>query len=308
MKEKLFVLGIGGLTGSKFSEVARDDFEIFGSYNFRDPKLSFINSVSLDITNASKIEQILEKIKPDVVINTTGINNVDYCEKHTEETRKINVLAVKEICKITKKMGIKLVQLSSDSVFDGNKQLPYVETDSSNPINYYGKTKLESENIVLENTDNVVVRASVLYGYLLRNIAELESSSKKSINFGQWLINKLIAKEKVRIITDEYSSPIIADDFARSILHLIKHNAKGIFHSAPKLQITRYDFSIEIAKALSLPLELIEPVSNMELGRNVNTGTNKCLNSEKLSKNLNYKFLTLDESLDLLKTQFREGK
>ena len=84
MKEKLFVLGIGGLTGSKLSEVARDDFEIFGSYNFRDPKLSFVKSFNLDITNTSKIEQILEEIKPDVVINTTGINNVDYCEKHPE--------------------------------------------------------------------------------------------------------------------------------------------------------------------------------------------------------------------------------
>ncbi len=147
-----------------------------------------------------------------------------------------------------------------------------------------------------------------MYGYLLRNLAELESSSKKSINFGQWLINKLIANEKVRIITDEISSPIIADDFARSILHTIKHNADGIFHSAPKLQITRYDFSVKIAKSLGLQVELIEPVSNKELGRDVNTGLNKCLNSEKISGELNYKFLTLDESLDLLKTQFIERK
>jgi len=308
MKEKLFVLGIGGLTGSKLSEIARKDFEIFGSYNFRDPRLPFVKSFNFDITNTNKIEEILEKIKPDILINTTGINNVDYCEKHREEVWKINVLAVKEICKLTKKIGIKFVQLSSDSVFDGNKQSPYLETDNPNPINYYGKTKLESENIVLENADNVVVRASVLYGYLIRNLAELESSSKKSINFGQWLINKLIAKEKVRIITDEQSSPIISDDFARSILHIIKHNAKGVFHSAPKLKITRYDFSVKIAKSLELPFELIEPISNKELGRDVNTGTNKCLNSEKLSKNLNYKFLTLGESLDLLKTQFREGK
>ncbi len=308
MKEKLFVLGIGGLTGSKIVEAGRDDFEMFGSYNFRDPKLSFVKSDNLDITNTSKIGQILEEIKPDVVINTTGINNVDYCEKHPVEAWKINVLAVEEICKITKKLGIKLVQLSSDSVFDGNKQLPYDEADIPNPINYYGKTKLESENVVLENPDNVVVRASVLYGYLLRKLAELESSSKKSINFGQWLINKLITNEKVRIITDEYSSPIIADDFGRSILYIVKHGGSGIFHSAPKLQITRYDFSVKIAKSLDLPFELIEPVSNKGLGRDVNTGFNKCLNSEKLSKNLNYIFLTLDESLDLLKTQFREGK
>ncbi len=308
MKKKLFIIGIGGLTGSKLVETAKDDFEIFGSYNYRNPKSSIIKSVSLDITNSSEIRDILEKIKPDTVINTAGINNVDYCEKYPDEATKINIQSVKEICQITKEMRIKFVQLSSDSVFDGTKQLPYEEGDHTKSINYYGKTKIESEKIVLENPINVVVRASVLYGYLPHNLAKIESSSKKSINFGQWLINKLILNEKVKIITDEYSSPIIADDFARSILHIIKHEKSGLFHSAPKLQITRYDFSIKIAKALGLSVELIEPVSNKELGRDVNTGSNKCLSSEKLSNNLNYRFLTLDESLDLLKSQVREGK
>ncbi len=308
MKEKLFVIGIGGLTGSKLVEIAKGDFDVSGSYNYRDPKSSFVKGVNLDMSNTDRIKEILEEIKPDIVINTAGINNVDYCEKHPEEALKINIQAVKEICEVTKKKDIKFVQLSSDSVFDGTNISAYKETDSPNPINYYGKTKLESENIVLENPNNVVVRASVLYGYLLRNLAKIESSSKKSINFGQWLINKLILNEKVKIIIDEYSSPIIADDFARSILHIIKHEKSGLYHSAPKLQITRYEFSIKVAKALGLSVELIEPVSNKELGRDVNTGSNKCLSSKKLSENLNYKFLTLDESLGLLKTQFNVGK
>ena len=308
MKKKLFIIGIGGLTGSKLVEIGKDDFEIFGSYNYRDPKSPIVKSVNLDIANSSKIRDILEKMKPDIVINTAGINNVDYCEKYPDEAMKINIQAVKEICQITDDIGIKFVQLSSDSVFDGTKQSPYEEGDETKPINYYGKTKIESERIVLKNSNNVVVRASVLYGYLSPNLAKIESSSKKSINFGQWLINKLILNEKVKIITDEYSSPIIADDFARSILHIIKHEKSGLFHSAPKLQITRYDFSIKIAKALGLSVELIEPVSNKELGRDVNTGSNKCLSSEKLSGDLNYKFLTLDESLNLLKTQFSVGK
>ena len=304
MKKKLFIIGVGGLTGSKLVEIAKKDFEIFGSYNYRDPKSSIQKNIKLNISNSTKIKEILEEIKPDVVINTAGINNVDYCEKNPDLALKINIQAVKEICQITKKLGIKFVQLSSDSVFDGTKQLPYEEIDETESINYYGKTKIESEKIVLENPNNVVVRASVLYGYLPHNLAKIESSSKKSINFGHWLINKLISNEKVKIITDEYSSPIIADDFARSILHIIKHEKSGILHSAPKLQITRYDFSIKVAKALGLSVELIVPVSNKELGRDVNTGSNKCLSSEKLSDNLNYKFLTLDESLDLLKIQF----
>lgn len=304
MKKKLFVIGTGGLTGSKLVEIAKKDFEIFGSYNYRDPKSSIQKNIKLDISNSTKIKKILEEIKPDVVINTAGINNVDYCEKNPDLALKINIQAVKEICKITKKLGTKFVQLSSDSVFDGTKKLPYIETDDVKSINFYGKTKIESEKIVLENPNNVVVRASVLYGYLPHNLAKIESSSKKSINFGQWLINKLVLNENVRIITDEFSSPIIADDFARSILHIIKHNKIGIFHSAPKLQITRYDFSIKIAKTLGLPTELIQPVSNKELGRDVVTGNNKCLNSEKMENVLDYKFLTLDESLNLLKNQF----
>ena len=305
MKKKLFVIGTGGLTGSKLVEIAKKDFEIFGSYNYRDPKSSIQKNIKLNISNSTKIKEILEEIKPDVVINTAGINNVDYCEKNPDLALKINIQAVKEICQITKKLGIKFVQLSSDSVFDGTKQLPYEEIDETESINYYGETKIKSEKIVLENPNNVVVRASVLYGYLPHNLAKIESSSKKSINFGQWLINKLSINEKVRIITDEYSSPIIADDFARSILHIIKYEGNGIYHSAPELQITRYDFSVKIAKALGLSIKLIEPVSNKELGRDVNTGSNKCLSSKKLSGNLNYKFLTLDESLDLLKTQFK---
>ena len=305
MKKKLFIIGVGGLTGSKLVEIAKKEFEIFGSYNYRDPKSSIQKNIKLDISNTTKIKEILEEIKPDIVINTAGINNVDYCEKNPDLALKINIQAVKEICQITKKLGIKFVQLSSDSVFDGTKQLPYEEIDETESINYYGETKIKSEKIVLENPNNVVVRASVLYGYLPHNLAKIESSSKKSINFGQWLINKLSINEKVRIITDEYSSPIIADDFARSILHIIKYEGNGIFHSAPELQITRYDFSVKIAKALGLSVKLIEPVSNKELGRDVNTGSNKCLSSKKLSGNLNYKFLTLDESLDLLKTQFR---
>lgn len=304
MRKKMFVIGIGGLTGSKLCLEAKNDYDIFGSYNLRDPEFSFVKSFKINVSDVEKIEDILTKIKPEIIVNTSGINNVDYCEKHPDEAKKINVIVVKDLCRIAKKLNSKFIHLSSDSVFDGSKKQPYSEEDNPNPINYYGKTKLESEKIVLENSKNVVVRASVLYGYLSKNLAKLESSSKKPINFGQWLVNKLLAKEKVRIIVDENSSPIIADDFARSILHIIKKDGKGIYHSAPKESISRYDFSVKIAKALNLTDGLIEPITNKELGRNVETGFNKCLESQKLSKELNYRFLTLDESLKILKTQF----
>jgi len=305
--KKLFIFGIGGLTGSKLAFIGKKDFEVFGSYNLRDPKLDFLKSVKLDIKDFLKVKEIISKIKPDVVINACALNNVDYCENHQDEAQKVNVNFVEELKKISRTENFKIVQLSTDSVFDGTKKLDYVEKDMPNPMNIYGKTKLMGEEIVLEDSQNIVIRASVLYGWIPKSLSSLDSSSMKPTNFGQWLINKLKSKETVQIITDEKSSPIIADDFAKSIIHLIKNNENGIFHSAPPIQISRYEFSIKLAKILDLDSTLIQPTTNLELGRNVVTGFNKCLDSSKMVKETNFQFLSLEKSLKKLKNQFLEN-
>jgi len=117
-------------------------------------------------------------------------------------------------------------------------------------------------------------------------------------------INKLNSNEEVNIIQDEKSSPIIVDDFANSIIHLMKGDYSGIFHSAPNLCLNRYEFSKTIAEKLELDSNLIKPTSNDELGRNVKTGINKCLDSNKIQTLSKFKFLTLNESLSLLEKQF----
>ncbi|MBI2121723.1 MAG: SDR family oxidoreductase [Candidatus Sungbacteria bacterium] len=302
MRKKIFIIGLGGLTGSKLAIMAQNDYEVFGSYNLRNPEFTFVKSVKLDISNVPELQKALSEIHPDILINASGINSVDYCESHQDEARRIHIDAVKCISEIADSLGAKFVHLSSDSVFDGMKDAPYTEKDRPNPINFYGHTKLAGEKIVLKNSKNLVVRASVLYGWLLKQLSNLPSSSMKPSNFGQWLITKLISGEKVKIIADEYDSPIIADDFARSILHLVKNNQAGVFHSAPPIRITRYDFSIKLAHILGLNSGLIQPVSNKELGRIITTGFNKCLDSNKI-KRTGFKFLSLEESLNLLKKQ-----
>ena len=301
MKPKLFLLGIGSLTGGKIAEQIKNDYEIHGSYYLRNPKLDFVTSCKLDITDFKKTKQIIDKCKPDYIINTCALNNVDYCESHPNEARKINTIVVENLSKISEKINCKLIHLSTDSVFDGNKKTPYIETDIPNPNNVYGLTKLNGEKSVLKNSNNLVIRASVLYGLLPKNISTTNSSSMKPMNFGLWLLNKLNSKEEVQIIQDEISSPIIADDFAKSIIHLIKGNYSGIFHSAPNICINRYDFSKKIAEKLNLDVKLIKPISNKKLGRNVKTGINKCIDSTKIQNLTKFKFLTLNESISLLK-------
>ena len=307
MTKKLFILGIGGLTGSKLAILAKNDFEVYGSYNLRNPKLDFVISFKLDITDKSKTKEILSSIRPEIILNACALNNVDYCESHKEESKKINIDAVEGMIKISDMIGSKFIHLSSDSVFDGTKKTPYAEKDVPKPINVYGYTKMIGEKLALKNSQNLVVRASVLYGWLPKTLSYLSSSSMKPTNFVQWLITKLRSKEEIKIITDEYSSPIIADDFARSILHLSRGNYSGIFHSAPNIQINRYDFSIRLAKFLNLDWNLIQPTTNKELGRNVTTGINKCLDSSKIINETKFKFLSLEESFDLLKNQISDS-
>jgi len=302
MKKKIFVIGIGGLLGYNIAKKAQKKYKVYGSYNFRNPKLNFVNSFKLDLVDFEKTNHIIRKIQPNVIINAAAISNVDYCEKNQKECEKINVELVQNLTNLSQDLGTKLVHISSDSVFDGEKNKPYNENDDSNPINVYGKTKLESEKIVLKNQKNLIVRASVLYGWLPDKISTINSSSMKSMNFAQWLIKELEENKKIQIVTDEFSSPILADDFAKSILHLIEKDLNGIFHSGPEISINRFEFSKSIAKILEFNLDLILPTTIKELGRKVSTGKNKALNSQKLV-NTDFKFLTLNESLMVLKEQ-----
>lgn len=299
--KKLFIFGIGGLVGYRISLLAKNKFEVFGSYNERKPNFEFGNMQKLNILDENKVKKILTSVNPNYVIITSALSNVDYCESHKEEAEKVNVKAVKKIFELCEQLGCKLIHISSDSVFDGTKKNPYVEEDPPKPINVYGKTKLDSEKIVLENPNNMVVRASVLYGWLPDYLSRIPSSSMKDKNFVQWLIEKLRNQEDVNIITDEISSPILADDVANSIVHLILEEHSGLYHISPPIQISRFDFSVKVAKHLGFNEKLIHPVTNKELGRNVITGNNKCLDSSKMQKKTSFKFLGLDESLTKLK-------
>jgi dTDP-4-dehydrorhamnose reductase len=300
--EKIFICGIGGLVGSKLVELCKEKFEIYGSFNLRDPNFSNVKSFQLNITNHKNLKNIIGEVNPDIIINATALNNVDYCEEHKDETDEVNVKAVLKLSEISNSLNSKFIHLSTDSVFDGTKKEPYNELDNTNPINNYGRSKLCGENEVLKFKNNLVVRASVLYGWLPKSLSSKKTSSLKQINFAQWLISKLKLKEKVNITSEEFSSPIISDDFAKSILHLTLNKKSGIFHSAPSLCINRYDFSIQLANYLNLDPSLIIPTTTEKLGRGVTTAKNKCLNSTKLI-NTDFRFLTLNESFELIKQQ-----
>ena len=163
MLTKICILGGSGLIGSTILSKNYPVEKI--SYTYRKNIINIkSNRLQLDIPrDFKKLKEFITIEEPDYIINTISNSNPNYCEINQEETLDVNVEFIKKIFELTKNRGIKLIQFSTDYVFNGNKG-KYIETDTPEPINYYGYSKYLSEKIVLQNSLNTVIRTSLVYG------------------------------------------------------------------------------------------------------------------------------------------------
>ncbi len=290
--DKLLVIGGTGLLGSKILELAKGRFEAYGTYNEHEPK--DIKMHKLDACNRDAVFKLIDKIKPDCVIDTHSLTNLDYCETHQEETWKVNIDGTRNVAEACKIAGSKYIFLSTDYVFDGTKMW-YTEKDKPHPLNYYAKTKTIGENI-LQNLDlnYIVARTSVLYG--------VGGSGK--VSFLTWLIGKLKAGENVRIVTDQKNNPTLTDNLTEQIFKLYSKDETGIFHITGGECLSRYDFSIKAAEMFGLDKKLITPVTSPELNQIAPRPRNLNMLTEKLEHATGIKTLSINEGLSIFKKQF----
>ena len=300
---KLLVVGGSGLLGFKVAELAVNKFETFATYNFRPTELDGCSFLKLDKTDRDDTLALVNKLKPDVIIDTAALHNVNYCETHRDEAWKVNVEGTRNITEACRAVGAKMIFVSTDYVFDGKKEV-YTEEDASNPLNYYAKTKLEGERVVKEaGIDYVIARPSVIYGWNPSELAELRSSSGKSMNFVVWAIDKLKKKEKINIVTDQYSCPTLADNLAEVLLVLSKSGKQGIYHTTGKTCINRFMFAKKIAEIFELDEGLIKPVTSDLFKQVAGRPKRCCLDVTKAERELGVRFLTVEEGLMKMKEQ-----
>ena len=253
--EKILVIGGSGLLGGKLLKLLPDDSKKFGTYNTRPVKIDTKNcrSYHLDITNKKDTEHLIVKISPDIIVHTAALTNVDYCETNKSAAWDVNVEGTRNIAESSRETNSKLVYVSTDYVFDGKRGM-YKEDDQTNPVDHYGKTKLEGEKVVQELCENyIIARTSVLYGW----------HSKP--NFVTWVIKELKQEHKINIVQDQFTSPTLADNLAELILKLIEKKESGIFHTAGSERICRFEFTKRIAEVFNLNKNLINPISSDKL-------------------------------------------
>ena len=242
---KGIVLGASGFLGRKIYDVLKSKYEVIGTYNSNSQDS---NLFKVDITNKDELIKFLEEKDFDFVIDTVAIADPEACMKDKEKTKLINVEHVRWLCDYVNKAGKKLVYISSDYVFDGNNP-PYIEENKKNPINFYGETKADAEDIVLENPDHIIIRPDVLYGY--------NGNNDKS-NFFSKVYKALSQGNEIQLDNVRKRDPTLIDDIAIAIGILLEQNAKGIYHLGTKETMTHYDFGIKVAEEFGFAKELIK--------------------------------------------------
>jgi dTDP-4-dehydrorhamnose reductase len=299
--DKLMIIGSSGLVGSKVAGLsAKHGFQSYNTMYRRTTSLPRVKQ--LDITDRDATLKLVKEIRPNVIVNTAAITNVDYCETHRGEARKVNVEGVRNLAEAASENDTRLIQISTDYVFDGTVG-HYTEDDTPGPLGYYGQTKLSSEEIVSKLSNYGIARPSVIYGWNPPETSGTASDSVKPMNFAMFVVDKLTKNEVVRAVRDQYSSPTFADNLAEALLRLAKHPRSGIFHTAGRSCLSRYEFAVKLAALFGYSTGLVQPVFSSEFKQLAVRPKNTCLRVEKAEKILGTTFFTADEGIIEMKKQ-----
>jgi dTDP-4-dehydrorhamnose reductase len=290
MRSKILIIGGSGLVGSTLLQYGIQNYDIHVTINRSKVELQHVSSSQIDLlTDSSKIIELITSMKPIAVINTAAYSSVDFCETNPELSTLLHVDVPRNIALACKNVGAKLIQFSTDAVFDGMKDRKYTEEDLPNPINQYGESRLSGEKEVMEiSKENVVLRTAVIYGW------------HKQSRFTNWIINTLQEKKMVDPFVDQFNTPTLVDDLVQSIFKIIELNISGLYNAVGKTCLSRYDFAFRLADKFGLDKNLIKGVTSLEKRQKAPRPPKTCLDAQKLEKIIKFDFCSIDDGISFI--------
>ncbi len=258
MKSKYILIGNKGQLGKEFEKLLRQNGESFLPLDLPE----------FDINSFKDLYQIFLKIKPKFVINCAAFTNVESAEVSQDAAFMTNAISVRNLAQLCNIFDSKLIHFSTDYVFDGKKSTPYTEIETTNPLNFYGKSKLLGE-IEIENSmsNYLIYRSSWIYG-------------NGTQNFIYKLLNWSKANQTLNIVDDEISVPTSAKMIAEVVINSIEQNFTGLYHLTNSGACSRYQFAKEIAKIMQLNVE-IKPAKMYDFPSSVKRPSYSVMSSKK---------------------------
>ena len=213
-----------------------------------------ITQSTIDVRDKNVLKETIMKSQPEVIINLAAMTNVDKCESDKQMCWEVNVTLVESLARLARIVDARMVHVSTDYVFDGQKG-PYAEAAVPNPIGYYGKSKLAGENAcIVGSMQAAVVRTNVVFGPFVERP-----------DFVHWVLDALESRTPIRVVNDQCSNPTYVDDISESILRIIQKRRSGIYHVGGADYCSRYEFALRIAEFFRADPSNISPVTTAEL-------------------------------------------
>jgi dTDP-4-dehydrorhamnose reductase len=264
---RILLIGVNGQLGRELAQTLAPLGEVIGA-----------DRHTIDLTDGAKIRQAISQVKPDSIVNAAAYTAVDRAESEPELARSINAIAPAIMAETAQKIGASLVHVSTDYVFDGRKNTPYLEDDLTNPIGVYGKTKLTGEEGIRQNCDRYwILRTAWVYGNYGKS------------HFVKTMLRLGSQREEVRVVIDQIGSPTRAKDIADAIARLlVKEAPTGIYHFTNSGVASWYDFAAAIfaeAEQLGFPLKVqrLVPITTSEYPTPAQRPAYSVLSTKKIS-------------------------
>jgi len=287
---RILVTGKNGQLGKSIHKIVNTKID----NNQSSDEFIFVGREDLDLSSENSISHYFgNNDKFDIIINCAAYTQVDKAEQEVELANQINHLAVKQLASFASKQQAKLIHISTDYVFDGESDKPYTETDVTNPINVYGKTKLAGEKAIqgFMPTNAIIIRTSWMY-------------SEYGNNFVKTMLRLGKERDELNVVSDQIGSPTYATDLADAILEIIKskefreeNQTTQIYHYSNEGEINWYEFAKEIFKIAKIDCK-VNPITTQQYPAPAKRPRNTIMNSDKIIGTYNVKTLFWKASLD----------
>lgn len=298
MKKRLLITGSNGLLGQKLVELLRKQANVDLIATARGvnrlPVTDGYTYASLDITVQEEVNAVFDQFKPEIVIHTAAMTNVDTCETDQVGCDLLNVDAVAFIIQACEKHNSYLCHLSTDFIFDGAAG-PYTEEGIANPISYYGESKLKAEQLLFDST----IRWSIARTVLVYGIVPDMSRS----NIVLWVKKSLEEGKTIQVVTDQFRTPTLAEDLAIGCWLLAKDEVEGIFNISGSDFLTPYEMAVMTADYYGLDKSLLQKADSSTFQQTAKRPARTGFVLDKAKKVLGYAPRTFQEGITLMAQQ-----
>ncbi len=292
---RILFTGGAGLLSLNWAMTIRERYAVVLGLHNKSVALRGCQHHQIDLESVQQLINILEQIKPNVVIHTVGLTSIERCEADPDLAFHVNTVIAEVVAKASFYLGLPLVHISTDHIFNGEEPLS-TEIKSTSPVNVYGKTKAEAEGLVLMAHPEALVIRTNFFGW--------GTSYRKS--FSDFIIGALRAGEQIVLFDDVYYTPILVESLAITVHDLIDKAVHGVINVVGDERISKYEFGIKLARQFGLDCEFIKRGLIGDVSGLVQRPNDMSLSNKKACDILGRKLGSVDEYLSGLLRQAGE--